>query len=137
MIKPVTTRELKSILTPDLFTLWTSVVKKIDTAYDMTKVWDKGGKAAKYVLRFRRAGKTLVSLLPMEGVIGVVVIYGKHERKKFEARQAEFSDKVVSEYRNATTYHDGKWIMFNLPDEDVLADLLPLLAIKRLPISAP
>ena len=130
-IEPVEDEELKSILTPELFALWTSVIAKIDAAYDMEKEWDKGGKASKYVLRFRRGGKTLVSLFPNESSIGLLVIYGKDEREKFEARQANFSNKVVSEYHNAKTYHDGKWIMFNLPDEDVVNDLLAMLAIKR------
>ena len=132
-MEPVKNEELKSILPPDLFALWTSVVAKIDAAYDMEKEWDKGGKAAKYVLRFRRGGKTLVSLLPKESAIGLMIVYGKDERAKFEATQADFSGKVVSEYHNAKTYHDGKWIMFSLPDEDVLGDLPALLAIKRKP----
>jgi hypothetical protein len=130
-MEPVKDEELKSILTPDLFVLWTSVIAKIDAAYDMEKEWDKGGKAAKYVLRFRRGGKTLVSLFPNESTIGLMVIYGKDERGKFEEQQADFSSKVVSEYHNAKTYHDGKWIMFHLPDGDVLNDLPALLAIKR------
>ena len=132
-MEPVKNEELKSILSPDLFALWTSVITKIDAVYDMEKEWDKGGKAAKYVLRFRRGGKTLVSLFPKESSIGLMVVYGQDERAKFEARQADFSSQVVSEYHNAKTYHDGKWIMFYLPDEDVLNDLLAMLAIKRKP----
>ena len=133
-IDPVKDEELKMILSHELFALWTSVITKIDAVYDMEKEWDKGGKAAKYVLRFRRGGKTLVSLFPRESDIGLMVIYGKGERAKFEAQQSDFSSKIVSEYHNAKTYHDGKWIMFHLPDEDVLNDLLTMLAIKRKPI---
>jgi len=132
-MESVKDEELKSILTPSLLTLWTSVIAKIDAAYDMEKVWDKGGKAAKYVLRFRRGGKTLVSLFPNESAIGLMVVYGKDERAKFEAQQANFSSRVVSEYQIAKTYHDGKWIIFQLPDEDVMNDLLMLLSIKRKP----
>ena len=131
--EPVTEEELKSILKPDLFALWTTIIAKIDAAYDMEKAWDTGGKAAKYVLRFRRGGKTLVSLFPKESAIGLMVVYGKEERTKFEAQQADFSSKVVSKYHDAKTYHDGKWIMFYLPDEDVFNDLFKLLSIKRKP----
>ena len=135
-MEPVTDEELKSILSLNLFALWTSIIEKIDAAYETEKEWDKGGKAEKYVLRFRRGGKTLVSLFPKESAIGLLVIYGKDERAKFEARQADFSSKVLAEYNNAKTYHDGKWIMFYLPDEDVFNDLLPMLAIKRRPKKA-
>ena len=132
-IEPVKDEELKSIMSPDLFTQWTSVITKIDSVYDMEKEWDKGGKAAKYALRFRRGGKTLVTLFPNESIIGLMVVYGKDEQAKFEAQQANFSSKVVSEYQIAKTYHDGKWIMFHIPDDDVFNDLLMLLAIKRKP----
>ena len=63
----------------------------------------------------------------------VVRSAGVVSRERFEARQAYFSNKVMPEYHNAKTYHDGKWIMFYLPDEDVLNDLLAMLAIKRKP----
>jgi len=132
-MEPVKDEELKSILSPDLFGLWTAIVAKIDAVYDMEKEWDKGGKESKYILRFRRGGKTLVSLFPKESGIGILVIYGKDERSKFEAQQADFSSKVVSGYMSAKTYHDGKWITYYLPDEDVFNDLLPMLAIKRKP----
>ncbi|MCL1940681.1 MAG: hypothetical protein FWG09_01970 [Synergistaceae bacterium] len=59
-MEPVKDDELKSILTPELFDLWASVVAKIDAVHGagkMEKEWDKGGKAAKYALRFRRGGK--------------------------------------------------------------------------------
>ncbi|MDR2931728.1 MAG: DUF3788 domain-containing protein [Oscillospiraceae bacterium] len=39
----------------------------------------------------------------------------------------------MARYNEATTYHDGKWIMYQLPDAGVLDDLPALLAIKRKP----
>jgi hypothetical protein len=136
-IEPVSTIELQTIMPQPIFSLWSEVIGKIDSLYDMDKEWDTGGKAAKYVLRFRRGGKTLVSLFPQADGIGLMVIYGKDERIKFEMGRAAFSTKVVLEYDNAKTYHDGKWIMFSLPDQDVLEDLPSLLAVKRKPNRKP
>ena len=132
-IESVSYVELQDIMPPHIFVLWNEIIEKIECLYEMEKVWDNGGKEAKYVLRFRRGGKTLVSLFPKENSIGILVIYGKDERGKFEANLAAFSNDVSSEYEKAHTYHDGKWIMYYLPNENVLRDLPALLAIKRKP----
>ncbi len=132
-IAPVTNDELKAMLPAKLFFLWQTVTERIEAAYDMDKEWDTGGKMSKHCMRYRRGGKTLVTLLPKENTIGLMVVYGKDERAKFESRQAEFSGSVIKQYNEATTYHDGKWIMYDLPDNDVLNDLPLLLAIKRKP----
>ena len=132
-IAPVTDTELQTIMPPRTYVLWKALIEKIDSMYDMEKVWDSGGKAAKYVLRFRRGGKTLVSLFPKETGIGMMVIYGKDERARFEAAQSGLSNKVVDEYKNAQTYHDGKWVKFGLPDDVVWRDIPALLLVKRKP----
>ncbi|MDR1263408.1 MAG: DUF3788 domain-containing protein [Oscillospiraceae bacterium] len=131
MIPTVTNSELQTIMPPAAFELWQALVAQIDALYDMSKEWDNGGKDAKYLLRFRRGGKTLVTLFPKEDGVGLMVIYGKDERAKFEAAKADFSEKVIAEYEAAKTYHDGKWIMFQLPDDDVERDLPALLKVKR------
>ncbi|MDR0310796.1 MAG: DUF3788 domain-containing protein [Acidobacteriota bacterium] len=132
-LESVGNAELQEIMPPHVFLLWNKVIDQIDRLYEMDKEWDKGGKQSKYVLRFRRGGKTLVSLFPKENAVGVMVVYGKDERIKFESNRSTFSDEVSDEYDKAHTYHDGKWIMFYLPGEKVLNDLPALLAIKRRP----
>jgi hypothetical protein len=132
-IEPISTAELKTIMPKAIFLVWEAVIEKIDNLYDMDKEWDTGGKAAKYCLRFRRSGKTLVTLFPKEDSIGLMVVYGKDERVKFESKYAEFSGKVVAEYESSQTYRDGKWIMFFLPDDSVMMDLPALLAVKHKP----
>ena len=132
-IATVTDAELQTIMPPRTYAFWKKLIEKIDNLYDMEKAWDKGGKTAKYVLRFRRGGKTLVSLFPKETGIGLMVVYGKEERAKFEAAQSGLSNKVVDEYKNAHTYHDGKWVKFGLPDDDVWRDVSALLLVKRKP----
>ncbi len=132
-IPPVTDTELQTVLSPKLFTLWQKTVGKIEAAYEMEKEWDKGGKAAKFLLRFRRGGKTLVTLIPLENDVDLMVVYGKDERVKFEDQMKDFSPAVVDGYQQAKTYHDGKWIRYSLSDKNVQRDLMALLAIKRRP----
>jgi len=132
-IEAVGAAELREIMPLPILTLWNKLIAQIEGLYEMEQVWDNGGKAAKYVLRFRRGGKTLVTLFPKEDAIGILVIYGKDERGKFEAKRGSFSKEITTAYDQARTYHDGKWITFYAPNEKITRALPALLAIKRKP----
>ena len=43
------------------------------------------------------------------------------------------SSYVLETYDNAQTFHDGKWVMFNIIDNSIIEDLKKLLFIKRKP----
>lgn len=43
-------------------------------------------------------------------------LYRKEERNQFETLRELFSKEVRIFYDKAITCHDGKWIMFNIPD---------------------
>lgn len=99
----------------------------------MERIWNNGGKAWKYEYKYRRGGKTLCALYAKENTIGFMIIFGKGEREKFEAAREEYSEIVQAFYDEATTYHDGKWVMFEMTDTSLFADLEKLLLIKRKP----
>lgn len=44
-----------------------------------------------------------------------------------------FSKEVQTLYDEATVYHDGKWIMFELRNTELFSDIERLLETKRLP----
>jgi hypothetical protein len=61
-------------------------------------------------------GKTLCTLYAKESVFGLLIIFGKQEREKFEANKEDYSAQIQRVYDESTTYHDGKWMMFQLED---------------------
>lgn len=61
------------------------------------------------------------------------IIFGKDERVKFEEIRETLSDPVCRQYDEATTYRDGKWVMFEPTDTYEFDDYMKLLAIKRKP----
>lgn len=73
------------------------------------------------------------NLYAKENSFGFMVILGKGERDKFEIQRELFSKEVQTFYDEAITYHDGKWIMFELRDTGLFSDIERLLHIKRLP----
>lgn len=62
-----------------------------------------------------------------------MIIFGKHEREKFEEIRGELPKAVCDQYDAAETYHDGKWVMFAPTDTSDFSDYLKLLAVKRKP----
>ncbi len=125
--------EMASLLGETLFESWKSLCKRIEEKYDMECQWNRGGKAWNYEYKYRRGGKTLCALYAREGCFGFLVILGKAEREAFEQEREDYSPEVQKVYDESTTYHDGKWLMFEIKDQLLHDDMMGLLKIKRKP----
>lgn len=128
-----TPETLENLIGKDLYDIWSSLCQLIEQKYNMEQLWNHGGKAWKYEYKYRRGGKTLCALYAKEQTFGFMVILGKDERAKFESQRALFSNETLKIYDEATTFHDGKWIMFEMRDTSLFNDMERLLSIKRKP----
>ena len=108
--------EMICLIGQPLFEVWTALCELIESKYEMERLWNHGGKKWTYEYKYRRGGKTLCALYAKENVFGFMIIFGKEERGKFEAARNDYSIVVQKIYDDATTYHDGKWVMFELTD---------------------
>lgn len=124
---------LENLIGKELYNVWTSLCQLIEQKYNMEQLWNYGGKAWKYEYKYRRGGKTLCALYAKEQTIGFMVIFGKDERAKFESQREVFSNETLKVYDETTTFHDGKWLMFELKDTSLFSDMEQLLSIKRKP----
>ena len=104
-----------------------------DAAPTMECLWNKGGKAWTYEYKYRMGGKTLCALYARENCVGFMVILGRDERAKFENDKDNYTEEVQRIYDETKTYHDGKWMMFELTDTSLFDDFIRLLRIKRKP----
>ncbi len=125
--------EMTALIGQSLYEVWQKLCTMIDEKYDMERLWNKGGKAWTYEYKYRRGGKTLCAFYAKENSIGLMIIFGKQEREKFEADRGYFTENVQRIYDEATTYHDGKWVLFEPVDTSMFDDFMKLLAIKRKP----
>jgi len=55
----------------------------------------------------------------------------ENERLEFEQHQANFSVAVRKIYETEETFHDGKWMWFDLHSDELLDDIVRLIQIKR------
>ena len=88
-------------------------------------------------LKFRRGGKTILTIYIREKHFDFLVIFGKAEREKFEAQRGEFPQKIQEIYDNSKTYHDGKWMMIPVRDLQTLEAVKQLILIKKKPNRKP
>lgn len=123
--------ELILLIGEDKYGIWLLLCEMIDSIYDMEQIWSKGGKAWDYEYKYRRGGKTLCALYARPNCVGFMIIFGKDEREKFEICRENFSAKIQQIYDEAKTYHDGKWMMFDIESADYFDDFKRLLSIKR------
>ena len=124
---------MTELLGQSLYEVWQALCSAIDEKYDMERLWNTGGKNWTYEYKYRRGGKTLCSLYARNNCVGLMIIFGKDERAKFEDIRDTLPDAVCRQYDAAHTYHDGKWVMFEPANTAELDDYMKLLAIKRRP----
>ena len=125
--------ELEKLVGIDKVNIFNKVVDNITSLYDMEQIWNNGGKKWIYEYKFRKSGKTLCAFYFKENMLGFMIIFGKDERTKVEEIRNELSSNILETYDNAQTFHDGKWVMFNITDNSIIEDLIKLLFIKRKP----
>ena len=131
--KAPTNEEMIALIGQPLYEVWIKLCDLVESKYDMERLWNSGGKKWKYEYKYRRGGKSLCALYAKENVFGFMIIFGKDERAKFETDRKEYSAEVQRIYDESTTFHDGKWMMFELNDTSLFPDMERLLLIKRKP----
>ena len=88
-------------------------------------------------LKFRRSGKTVLTIYIYDDRFDFLVIFGKSEREKFEAQRDEFPQAIQEIYDKSKTYHDGKWMLIPVADLDTLEAVKKLILIKKKPNRKP
>ena len=125
--------KLEKLIGIDKANLFHDMVNEITKLYDMEQIWNNGGKKWTYEYKFRKGGKTLCAFYFNDNTLGFMIIFGKDERTRFEEIRSELSSEVLETYDNAETFHDGKWVMFDITNNSIIEDLKKLLFIKRKP----
>lgn len=133
MLENISNEELHKLVGSDKLKIFDTLCEYINNTYEMEKTWNSGGKKWDYEYKFRKSSKTLCAFYFKKDVLGLMIIFGKDERNKVEEIKEEFSKKALDIYDSAKTYHDGKWVMFDMQDISLVEDIKKLLLIKRKP----
>lgn len=116
--------------------LWTELRAYLKSAYDIPPELDFGGKKYGWSIRYRKSGKTLVTLFPEHASFTVLVVLGKKEVAAIQAGGESLSRNVQDCFDGATQRHDGRWLWIRPTCKSDIESIKVLLATKRRPRSA-
>ncbi len=88
-------------------------------------------------LKFRRGGKTILTILIQDDHYEFLLIFGMAEREIFEQRRNEWAQVIRDIYDKSKTYHDGKWMWIPVADPETLEAVKQLIMIKKKPNRKP
>jgi len=108
-----------------------SLLLFLDENYNFEQEICFGGKKFGVMVRYRKNGKTLVSIFPEKNAFSVVLVYGKKEVIIFNAYKESFSEHFTTIFDETPQLHDGKWMLITLKDESLLPELERMIMIKK------
>jgi hypothetical protein len=115
--------------------LWISLRSYLAERYDHVPEWVFGGAKYGWSCRYRRGGRTLVTLFPEHGGFTALVVLGKDEAVAAEAGLTAYSARVRNEYTGARQLRDGRWLWIRPAYPKDVRSITDLLALKRRPKS--
>ena len=111
--------------------LWCDLREYLASGYDHVPELDFGGKKYGWSVRYRKSGKTMVTLFPECGGFTALVVLGKKEVVKAEAVPDKLSMKVWKLFRETNQLHDGRWLWIRPSSKADLKSIKMLLNAKR------
>ncbi|MCY6380768.1 DUF3788 domain-containing protein [Hoeflea prorocentri] len=131
---PPDARTVKSWIGASAYDYWRRLGEMIDALYPGVFVpeWLNGGKKHGWSLRYKKS-RSFCTFIPERNAFKLQITFGSKERSKVALVRDQISPGTLEAYDNATTYHDGKWLLLTVDDDVILHDTKVLLSIKRKP----
>ena len=130
--EPPTASQIRGWIGKDAYKFWKRVTQLIEKHYPtvFTPGWLFGGKKHGWSLRYKK-GKSFCTLIPEKNRFAILIVFGAEERTKVETIRGGLSAQIRRAYDDATTYHDGKWLVLTVDADRVVDDVERLLSVKR------
>ncbi len=111
--------------------LWEELTTFLADNYPIPGEWNFGGKNYGWNVRYRKSGKTLVTLFPQEESLVVQLVLGKDQAEQaLQLRLGKHVRKVLAE---TPQLHDGRWLFIRARTHKDIQDIERLIQIKRRP----
>lgn len=131
--KPKDSDIINFISDSDAIASWKQIQEYLKAHYDLLMETIYYGDRYGWVVRFRKSGRTIVSLFPEKNSFSFLIVYGKKEIDKFSSQESEFLPAIVEVFKTTKKLHDGKWLWIQVIDSTYFENLKKLIAIKRKP----
>jgi hypothetical protein len=115
--------------------LWQDLRNYVDQSYDFAPELVFYGRKYGWTVRYRKSGRTLVSLFPEQGAFTALVVLGKKDGEKAARVMDELSPSTRDLIGSTEQLHDGKWLWIRVLEPSDVEDVKRLLRAKRRPVA--
>ena len=131
---PPSDSEIGKWIGPKAQKYWKQITKLIEQLYPnlFAPEWLYGGKKHGWSLRYKK-NKSFCTLIPEKNRFALLIVFGAEERANVERIKDILSQPTQALYDKATVYHDGKWLLLTIDNDEIISDVKNLLAVKRQP----
>ena len=91
------------------------------------------GRNKEDAIRYRKSGRTLVTLYPRQNDMVVLVVLGKKEVVKADALAPKLNSKIRKLLMETEQLHDGRWLWIRASTQSDVESIKLLLSTKRRP----
>ena len=116
--------------------LWAEFNERIQSAYQIKPCmeYSRCSMQAGWNIKYKKGGKSLCTLYPMQGYFIALVVVGSHELTEAEFLMPQCSDYVQAVFKNTKTGNGQKWLMLDVRDRGIMDDVFRLINLrKRIP----
>lgn len=115
--------------------LWTELQSFIESTYQIKPILNYSQCSAQkgWNLKYRKGGKSLCVLYPMDGYFIALVVIGNKEMTEAEAYLPQASAEIQSLFAKTLYSAGGRWLMISVTSEAVLEDVKNLVQIRVRP----
>lgn len=82
-------------------------------------------------VKYKKGGKSLCILYPMDGYFIALVTIGNKETNEVELTLSSYSDYTQALYQRTAFSCGGRWLMISVTDKAVLDDVVNLVSVRE------
>ncbi len=113
--------------------LWSELCLFLETEYQCRPEleYSKCSLQKGWNVKYKKSGRSLCTLYPMNGYFTVLIVISEKERMEAELMLPFCSEYLQQLYKDTKTGMGQKWLMIDVRDGAVLAEVKDLIAIRR------
>ena len=113
--------------------LWAEFNERIQSAYQIKPCMEHSrcSMQAGWNIKYKKGGKSLCTLYPMQGYFIALVVVGSRELTEAEFLMPQCSDYVQTVFKNTKTGNGQKWLMLDVKDREIMDDVFSLINLRK------
>lgn len=117
--------------------LWADFNERIQSAYQVRPCMEHSrcSMRAGWNIKYKKGGRSLCTLYPMEGYFTALVVIGNSEFAEAELLMPLCSNYVQTVFKATKAGNRQRWLMLDVKNERIMEDVFSLISLrKRIPL---